>query len=91
MNATATVPDLGSLDLLGAIAASAKQSRMTADPDPHGPLLDMHQLAALFRVSRRTIWRWVKDGILPPPLAITRRIRLWRRSDIEAIIERAAQ
>jgi predicted DNA-binding transcriptional regulator AlpA len=37
----------------------------------------------IYCVSKRTIWRWVREGRLPRPLAITRRIRRWKAREIQ--------
>jgi predicted DNA-binding transcriptional regulator AlpA len=45
--------------------------------------LTMADLTCLYCVSKRTIWRWVAEGRIPPPLAVTRRIRRWKASEIQ--------
>ena len=30
--------------------------------------LDIHQVATRYSIKRRTVWRWVKQGILPAPV-----------------------
>lgn len=45
--------------------------------------LTMEDLVTIYHVSKRTIWRWVREGRLPRPLAVTRRIRRWRASEIQ--------
>jgi predicted DNA-binding transcriptional regulator AlpA len=46
-------------------------------------LLTSRQLAERFQVSIRTIFGWLKAGILPAPLRIGGVLR-WRLADIEA-------
>lgn len=41
-------------------------------------------------VSESTVWKYVKDGILPRPLKISARTSLFRASDIDDAIERFA-
>ena len=42
------------------------------------------ELAALWRISPRTLLRWEADGIGPRPLRIGGRV-LYRREDVEAV------
>ncbi|MGJ7456964.1 helix-turn-helix transcriptional regulator [Halomonas sp. RA08-2] len=42
------------------------------------------QLAERFGVTRSTIWRWVKIGLLPAPVRLTKGCTRWRSPDIEA-------
>jgi predicted DNA-binding transcriptional regulator AlpA len=41
--------------------------------------------------SRYTIRRWIDQGILPKPIAITEQSRAWRLRDIEAALDRLAR
>ena len=41
-------------------------------------------LAALFKVGRNTIWRWVSTGHLPPPVKLSPHCSRWRASDLDA-------
>jgi len=50
-------------------------------------LLSDRELAAQLRVSRASIWRWVRMGKLPQPILIGERTRRWRSTDIEALLE----
>lgn len=43
------------------------------------------ELAARWKVTRRTITNWQRDGILPPPVSINGYHTLYRLSDIEQI------
>jgi predicted DNA-binding transcriptional regulator AlpA len=52
--------------------------------------LDRNQLAALLRVTRRTIDLWHMRGNNPPYLRVGRRKVLYRRSDVEAWLDRRA-
>jgi len=51
-------------------------------------LLDSKQLEKRFGVCRQTIWRWVREGKMPPAIRFSRRTMRWRAEDIEAF-ERA--
>jgi len=54
------------------------------------PLLTDQEVADLFRVSRTTIWNWVRaDNGFPLPKKFNGATR-WRRSDIDAYIESGA-
>ncbi|MDE1568798.1 helix-turn-helix transcriptional regulator [Aquabacter sp. P-9] len=58
----------------------------TSPPDT---LLRLNQVLAPegpIPVSRATWWRGVKDGRYPQPVRIGARIRAWRQSDIDALI-----
>jgi len=48
------------------------------------------QLAALLAVSRSTIWRWVKVGILPEPVKLTPGTTRWKLSGIPMLNGEAA-
>jgi prophage regulatory protein len=37
-------------------------------------------------IGRTALWRWMKAGILPPPIRIGKRYMRWREEDIEAFI-----
>jgi predicted DNA-binding transcriptional regulator AlpA len=52
-------------------------------PAPLEATLTLDNLIAIYRVSRRMIWRWVAEGKLPRPYAVTRRIRRWQASKIQ--------
>lgn len=39
------------------------------------------ELARYFSVSRATIWRWARDGRLPPPEKLSPGVTRWRWSD----------
>lgn len=41
------------------------------------------QIAARYNVSRSTVWRWVKRGILPEPETISTGCTRWRLDLIE--------
>jgi predicted DNA-binding transcriptional regulator AlpA len=44
------------------------------------------ELMQLLQLSRSTIWRMEKKGILPPKVTISERTIGWYRKDIEAFI-----
>jgi len=45
-------------------------------------------LAGALGIGRSTLWRWVRQGILPRPIRI-RGISGWPPEDVEALIEAA--
>jgi excisionase family DNA binding protein len=53
------------------------------DPTRLEATLTLADLAEIYAVSKRTIWRWVAEGRIPGPYAITRRIRRWKASEIQ--------
>jgi predicted DNA-binding transcriptional regulator AlpA len=53
------------------------------DPARLEATLTLADLIEIYCVSKRTIWRWVAEGRIPGPYAITRRIRRWKASEIQ--------
>jgi prophage regulatory protein len=47
------------------------------------------EIAARFRVSRNTIWRWTRtpENEFPDPVRLTPRVTRWRLADIERFEE----
>ena len=48
--------------------------------------LTVEEVAALFKIGVRTVWRLVQEGSLPAPHAIGRKLRRWAHADIEAFL-----
>lgn len=48
-------------------------------------------LAKQLDVTKVTIWRWRKEGRLPPAIAISPRIVGWKRETIEAWLDEQAK
>lgn len=46
-------------------------------------LLTVEDLAKLLKVSKRTVWRWCKNGRIPAPLRYSKISIRWRASDIQ--------
>ena len=44
----------------------------------------VEQVADRLAVARRTVWRWLAQGKLPPPLRLSKTCVRWRPEDIEA-------
>jgi predicted DNA-binding transcriptional regulator AlpA len=59
-------------------------------PDNLPIFLTGPQLSNLLGVSTSSIRDYVRKGILPPPLMLTRRIHLWQTSEVRAWIRRWA-
>lgn len=41
------------------------------------------ELARRLGVARSTVWRWVRDGLLPKPIHIGPQVRGWRAREID--------
>jgi predicted DNA-binding transcriptional regulator AlpA len=48
-------------------------------------LLSARQLAERYGVSKASIYRWVQEGVIPPPQKLGPRVSRWDGADIEAI------
>jgi excisionase family DNA binding protein len=46
-------------------------------------LLTVEDLAKLYKVSKRTVWRWSKAGRIPAPVRCSKISVRWRASDIQ--------
>lgn len=44
--------------------------------------LNLSDVCERYRVSRTTVWRWVKDGRLPGPIAMSPQTRRWRLGEL---------
>lgn len=43
-----------------------------------------HKVAAMFGVSKATVWRWASTGLLPKPIKLGPNTTRWRIADLEA-------
>jgi predicted DNA-binding transcriptional regulator AlpA len=50
-------------------------------------LLTAQEVADLLKVSRRTVWRWLAQGRLPPPIRCSQRCPRWKASVLRAYLE----
>ena len=57
---------------------------------PADPIVPMTYVQTQFGRSARTIYLWVEQGILPPPLKINR-YNGWKKSQIDAVVDKFAQ
>jgi len=58
------------------------------------PLITRAQARKLYfgGINRVTLYRWEKEGKVPPPIRVSEGVVGWRRSTLEALIkERAAK
>ena len=53
-----------------------------------GTLFSDRETAAYLGCGRSTVWRWVEEGVLPPPIRLGGLTR-WKLSDIEDAIAKA--
>lgn len=52
-------------------------------------LLTVQEVADLFSISVREVWRRADSGQLPKPLRLGEKLRRWVREEIDTVIERA--
>jgi len=62
---------------------------MQNSPIPEA-LLRLPDVLKLIPVSKSTWWNGVKTGKFPKPVKLGERTTCWRRSDIQALIEKGA-
>lgn len=43
-------------------------------------------LAELLCVHRGTLYRWVREGLIPKPIKLTPGTSVWRMADVEAVL-----
>ncbi len=55
--------------------------------EPTSGFMRMKELIKLLQLSRSTIWRMERDGILPARVKISSRAIAWRRNEIENFIK----
>ena len=53
-------------------------------------LLERDDLCAIFGVTYQTLKRWVREGVIPPPLGVGRRAK-WHPSTIDAFLKSGKQ
>lgn len=44
--------------------------------------LNPSELAEMIRISKATLWRYVKSGKLPQPKRLSKQILLWNKSEV---------
>jgi excisionase family DNA binding protein len=65
--------------------------RMSDSPQafPRADWIDLRQASRRYPLSRRVLWRWIREGRLPVYRPFQGRKALVKQSDIEAILESA--
>ena len=53
-------------------------------------ILRVDDLTEMLGVSRKTIWSWRRSGDFPEPVKLGPRLIGWRRSDVDAWLNRPA-
>jgi len=56
-------------------------------PEESGDLVGAAEAADILGVERTRIARYVKNGIMPEPIAKLRATKVWLRSEVEALAE----
>lgn len=62
----------------------SQQPEAPADPARRDVWWTCADLADHAGVSTRTVWRLVREGVLPEPHRLTRKLVRWRRAEVEA-------
>jgi predicted DNA-binding transcriptional regulator AlpA len=60
---------------------------MSATPVTASDLMTARDVARCLSVSERTVWRWTRLGILPPPVRPSRRSTRWRAGDVRRFLD----
>lgn len=72
-------------------ALRSRLDHLTSFDDlPDTALVDVHTITALAKRSRASVWRDVKSGRLPQPIAIGPKTRRWRVADVRAYLNGGA-
>ena len=50
-------------------------------------ILRTQNVLAIVKISRTTLWRWVRSGDFPAPLRLGKRAVGWSRQSVEAWLE----
>lgn len=50
-------------------------------------MLTAAQVAALLKISTRTLWKWVACGAWPQPVRFNRKVVRWKRDAVEEAME----
>ncbi|MBS7702666.1 helix-turn-helix transcriptional regulator [Chelatococcus asaccharovorans] len=51
-----------------------------------GELIDGVEVCRVLGISRSSLWRLVRDGMFPRPIALSAQTRRWRREDLAKYI-----
>ncbi len=53
-------------------------------------IIRINELSDLLGISKVTLWRWRKEGMLPVPILLGNRVVAWREDDINAWLNERA-
>lgn len=56
------------------------------DALPDSAFVRLPNLLVLFACSRATIWRWVKNGLLPAPKKVGPRVTAWSVAELRQVL-----
>ena len=61
------------------------------DEDENGILLiDIKEVSKRLRIGERTLWRYISEGIFPPPdVSIGKKLRRWKPATIRSWVEKS--
>jgi excisionase family DNA binding protein len=54
---------------------------------PPDGLLTAQEVAAMLRISVRTVWRMLRRQEMPQPIRYNRKLVRWRRAEVERFVE----
>jgi len=57
-------------------------------PESAGDLVGAVEASEILRVERTRVSRYIKTGVMPPPLAKLRATSVWLREDVEKLAKR---
>lgn len=64
--------------------ASIKYDSSTPHSIP--PCMRPKAAADFLQIGLSTLWKWAKEGKVPPPVKMGGRCTVWRRADLEAYL-----
>jgi len=50
-------------------------------------LIRLPRVMELTGIAKSTVWKWVSEGKLPQPKKLSKRVSVWKESEIMAYIE----
>ena len=50
-------------------------------------LLRLPEVMKRTGLARSTVWKWVSDGKLPKPIKLSRRVTVWKSSELDRYIK----
>jgi len=45
-------------------------------------LIRVNDVMAMLGIAKSTVWLWVKQGKIPKPIKLSRKVSVWRESDM---------